>query len=192
MMIGRFTLPEGRRGQALAVAMSGAALALIWLALPGPLLGWYQDRAATLAQQQALAARMTALAQEIPQLRQAVNQAGLQAGDNQVLLPGNTDAIAGANLQTALQTLATNAGTSLDSAALLPAQNTGSLQRISMQVSVTASWPVLVALLQGISTAQPRMIVGDFSVTATQAAIPGQEPPLGAQFTVFGFRAGGS
>lgn len=190
MMPGSFTLPDGRRGQILAVALTLIALALVWQAAVAPLLGWYADRAAALEQEQNLAARMAGLSQEIPALRQAVNAAGLQSADSALLLAGDTDAIAGANLQSALQDLATQAGTSLDSTDLLPVQPDGSLRRIGMQVSVTASWPVLVALLQAIGTASPRMIVGDFSVTSSGQAAPGQDQPLQAQFSVTGFRAG--
>jgi general secretion pathway protein M len=132
---------------------------------------------------------MAALSQEIPALRASVSAAGLQSADNQLLLAGSTDAIAGANLQSALQDLATQAGTSLDSAELLPVQPAGTLRRIGMQVSVTATWPVLIALLEAIGTVRPRMIVGELSVTnASQAA--GAEPPMQATFSVTGFRAG--
>ena len=189
MMAGALTLPQGRRGQIFAVALTLMAAALLWLAAIGPLLGWYEDRAATLAQQQALAVRMAALSRAIPALRAAVSQAGLQAADQQLLLSGETDAIAGANLQAALQNLATQAGTSLDSAALLPVQPAGALRRIGMQVSVTASWPVLIALLQSIGTAQPRMVVGELSVN-NQTVAGGPAQPMQAIFSVTGFRAG--
>jgi general secretion pathway protein M len=190
MMLGSFTLPDGKRGQALAVTLTLIAAALLWLAVVAPLTGWYVDRAAELEQQQQLATHMAALSQQIPALRQAVNEAGLQSADNQLLLDGGTDAIAGASLQSALQDLATQAGTSLDSAELLPVQPAGSLRRIGMQVSVTAAWPVLIALLQAIGTARPRMVVGDFSVTAAQQGTPGPDQPMQAEFSVSGFRAG--
>jgi general secretion pathway protein M len=190
MMVGSFTLPEGRQGQMLALALTFVAVAVIWAATVAPLIGLYESQADTLAQQRAMAARMVALSQEIPALRHAVATAGLQSADDQLLLPGDTDAIAGANLQSALQNLATQAGTSLDSAQLLPVQSAGNLQCIGMQVSVTASWPVLIALLQAIGTAQPRMIVGDFRVSPASQGNAGQDPPMQATFSVSGFRAG--
>ena len=191
MMLGSFTLPDGKRGQALAVALTLVAIALVWMVAVAPLMGWYEDRAAALAQQQELGARMVALSREIPALRRAVSAAGLQSADDQLLLAGKTDAIAGANLQSSLQSLATTAGTSLDSAELLPVESSGGLRRIGMQVSVTATWPVLIALLQAIGTARPRMIVGDFSVTnAAQTGTPGQDQPMQAQFSVTAFYAG--
>ena len=45
-MGGTLTLPEGRRGQALAVALALAAAGLLWFAAAAPLLGWYEARAA--------------------------------------------------------------------------------------------------------------------------------------------------
>ena len=189
---GPLTLPDGKRGQALAVALTLIAAAFLWFAAVAPLLGWYEARASLLGQQRQLAAHMAALGPEIPELQAAVSAAGLQATANQVLLAGNTDVIAGANLQSALQGLAAQAGTSLDSAALLPAQPAGALRRISIQVSVTATWPVLIALLEAIGRTRPRMIVDQLSVTDTSPPGADQEQPVQANFAVTGFCAASS
>lgn len=189
MMLGSFTLPDGKRGQALAVALTFMAAALLWMSVAAPLIGWYEARADELAQQQQLAAHLAALGRQIPALRQAVNAAGLQSADDQVLLAGDSDVIAGANLQTALQDLAAQAGTSLDSAALQPAQADGAVRRISMQVSVTATWPVLIALWEAIGTARPRMIVDQLSLS-TNTPGGNQDQQVQASFSVTGFRAG--
>lgn len=191
MMAGGLTLPEGRQGQLTAIAMTLAGATLLWLLIAAPIIGWYQTRAADLAQQQAIAARLIALDGQVPALRKAVGAAGLQDAGAQLLLQGNTDAVAGANLQSALQTLAANAGTGLDSSQLMAAQQTGALRRIGMQVSVTASYPVVIALLQAIATARPRMIVNSLSLDNTSTAAGGQ-PVIEADFTVIGFRAGGA
>jgi general secretion pathway protein M len=191
MMAGPLTLPEGRQGQLTAIGMTLAGILILWFAIAAPIIGWYQTRAAELAQEQKIAARMTALGQEIPALRKAVQAAGLQDASAQLLLPGNNDAVAGANLQSALQTLASNAGTSLDSSELLPAEPTGALRRIGMQVSVTAPWPVLIALLQAIGTARPRMIVNALSLDSSGDSSGGPNPAIAANFSVTGFRAAG-
>jgi general secretion pathway protein M len=188
MMAGSLTLPEGRQGQALAAAMTLLAFALLWFAAIGPLLGWYQSRAALLTQQQAIAAHMAALGQEIPSLRAAVRAAGPQSAAEQMLLPGATDAIAGANLQSALQSLATQAGTSLDSVEMTPVQTVGALRQISVQVSVTAPWPVLITLFEAIGTARPRMIVGQLSLLNAGQHDSGIQP-VQANFSVSGFAA---
>lgn len=181
-------LPDGRRGQALALALTIIAIGGLWLCTAAPLIGWYDARAEHLAQQEQLAQRMQALSQEIPALRRAVGAAGLQSDRDQILLQGGTDVIAGANLQSMLQGLATTAGTTIDSAALLPAQQSGALRRISMQVSVTTTWPVLIALLEAIGTAHPDLIVDQISLTNALQAEPSIEPALAANFTVTGFR----
>lgn len=190
MSPGTLSLPDGRRGQALAVGITLAALLLVWLGAVSPLLAWYQARDAALAQQRALAARMVALEQALPALRAAVAASGAQAAGAQTLLAGQSDAIAGANLQSAVQDLAAQAGTSLDSAAMQPAIQAGPLRRISMQVSVTASWPVLVALLQAVDNASPRMIVDSISLNST--ALPGdsESSTIQANISISGFRAG--
>ena len=190
MIGGPLRLPNGRRGQAFAVALTIIAAAMIWFAALEPLIGWYQHRADMLAQQSQKALRMAALGQEIPALRRAVRATGLQSASGQILLAGNTDAIAGANLESTLQDLAARAGTSLDSTALLPVQPAGALRRIGMQVSVTANLPVLVALLEAIGTALPRITVGDISVINAGQAATAQAQPMQAEFSVAGFRAG--
>jgi general secretion pathway protein M len=184
------TLPEGKAGQALALAIPLLAAALLWLAVLSPLLSWYEERDAWLAQQREIAAHMAALGQEIPALRQAVTTADQLAAGDQVLVSGNTDAIAGANLQSALQNLATQAGTSLGSTDALPVQPVGALRRIGLQVSVTATWPQLIALLEAIDTAQPRMIVDVLSITSMEQPGAAQDAPLQVSFSVTGFRGG--
>lgn len=183
-------LPDGRRGQILAIALTLVALAMLWLCTAGPLLAWYDARSEQLAQQQQLAQRMQQLVTQIPALRQAVNAAGLQSDNDQILLAGGTDVIAGANLQSALQSMAAQAGTTLDSAALLPAAQAGNLRRISMQVSITTTWPVLIALLETIGTARPYMIVDQITLNNALQAEPSTETPVAANFTVTGFRTG--
>lgn len=182
-------MPEGRRGRILALVITLAAALLLWLGGIAPLLAWYQARAAELAQKQALAARMMALAQSLPALR-ATAAAAAQADGAPALLAGASDAIAGANLQSAMQDLAAQVGTSLDSAAMQPAQQDGALRRISVQVSVTASWPALVALLRAVGSAAPRMIVDGISLSSADPPGSAAGEMVQASFTVSAYRAG--
>lgn len=187
-----FTLPDGKRGQALAIAVTLIALSCLWLGAAQPLISSYQSRAYELAQSQDMAARMAALGQEIPALRAAVALAGAPDSGGQYLLAGGSDEIAGANLQSALQDLASQAGTSLDSAALMPAQQTGALRRITVQVTLTATWGQLTGLLEAIAKAQPRMVVDTISITNAGQPGTGGDTPVQVSFDVSGFCAGGS
>lgn len=181
------TLPEGRRGQALAAGLGLVTLLGLWLGLLGPVLGWYQARQDELVQQRALAAHKQALAQAMPALQTALAHATPSA-QSAALLAGNSDAIAGANLQSLLTDLAIQAGTSLDSAALVPAQPLGGLRQIGLRVSLTASWPAFVGLLTAVETTSPRLVVDGLTLTGAPAA-DGSATQLQAGFTVSAFRA---
>lgn len=182
-------LPDGRAGQALAVALTLLAVLLVWVAAVAPAIRWYEGRQIRLEQQHRLAAHLRALDAALPALRRDVAASKAHEAARQVLLPGDSDAIAAANLQSALQTLAGRAGASLDSAALLQAKRQGPLRRIAMRVSVTATWPVLIAFLRAIETAHPRMVVGTISITSPSQIDPKKEPKVQASLSVIGFRA---
>jgi len=184
-------LPDGRRGQMMAVAVTVLLVVLTWLAIVSPLVGWYQARDAALAQKQALAAHMQAVEQQLPGLRRAVVHLGADDGTARMLLSGASDAIAGANLQSALQALAAQAGTSLDSIGMQPATSLQALRLITAQVTLTARWTMLVAFLRAVETAQPRMIVDSISLNPASISGSGQPSTLQATLSVTGFRAEG-
>jgi general secretion pathway protein M len=185
-----FTLPEGRAGQIVAVAMTLLAVLLVWLAVGAPVLTWYNTRAAGLAQAKTALAHMLTLRDSLPALRRLAAQTAAQPEADQTLLAGASDAVAGANLQAALQDLASTAGTSLDSVETMPASQIGPLRRIGVAVSVTTTWPQLIALMTSVETQRPRMILSDLSVTADSAPDPRQDVTLQASFSIFAFRAG--
>ena len=182
------SLPEGQRGQALAVAVSVLVLAVAWLALGQPLVSLYADRADALERRTALAARMAAIAASLPDLKRA---AAAQAGDaapTSATLEGASDALAGAALQSLVEAMSTSAGGKLTSTEALPAEQVGAYRRIALRVAVDASWPVLTRLIQAIERATPRMFVDDVQIHAQPAAEATREPPLDISFTVLAFR----
>jgi general secretion pathway protein M len=183
------SLPEGRRGQILATALTLAVLAAAWLGVGKPLLDWYQSGVDTLAQRQMLLRHMEALAQTLPTLEQTPAAA---RPESTPLLSGATDALAAAAMQNAVQAMATRAGVELASMETLPAEARGGYRRIGLRVSLTAPWPVLVELLRVASQGEPRMLVDDVQLRAMP--MPGSAPaamPVGASFTLLAFRAAG-
>jgi general secretion pathway protein M len=189
MMAGKFSLPEGRAGQLLAVGGAVVILAVIWLGLVSPCLDWYAGRQAMLDDSLQQVAHMQAEQKELPYLRQAA-AASASSHAGQILVPGDSDAISGANLQADLTNLAQTAGTSLDSVETVATTPVGSLRRIGVAVSMSTTWPTLVAFLTAIETAQPRMMVDDLSVTSDSTPDAGQDVALQANFTVSAFRSG--
>lgn len=181
-------LPTGPRGQVLAVAMLAAVLAAAWVVVAAPLLAWHADRAELLGQRQAMAERMERVAASVPQLqREAV---GTVAAPEAVLLQGGSDAVAGAALQGQIEALALSAGIRPSSLELLPAEAVGTYRRVSLRVAMTGQWAAIVAVLQAVDGASPRMLVDDLQVQVAPSVTAGPAQPLGATFTVISFRAG--
>lgn len=190
MIAGARSLPEGRQGQILAVGIAVVVLAVLWFGAVSPLLDWYGAQADALSYSQLELAHEQGLRASLPALRARLAASAALPASDAVLLAGGSDAIAGANLQAQLSTLASQAGTSLDSAESISAIQLGGLRRIGVTVSVTATWPVLTMFLTAIDSAQPRMIVDNLTVSSDSQPDPRAEPTLQASFDVAAFRAG--
>ncbi len=163
---------------------------MVWLAAVAPALDWYSARAEHLAEQQILADRMAAIVATAPALRQVLAQADSAAPAPRTVLDGATDGISGATLQQAVQDLAAKAGATVTSAEVLPAEPVGSYRRISLHVTVTGGWPVIVALFGAVADAAPRMLVNDVSLRQSLALGATDKHPLEASFTVIAYSAG--
>ena len=185
------SLPTGRAGQALALGFTALALAAAWLGGAAPALDWYADRGEHLAEQRALAARMEQVGADAPALQRQLAQIG-NAPPARTVLEGATDAIAGATLQEAVQDMAAHAGATVSSAEALPAEAVGGYRRISLHVSVSAPWPVMVALLQAVAQATPRMLVDDLTLRQGQFLGRVDSHPMEAGFTVIAFHEAGA
>jgi general secretion pathway protein M len=143
---------------------------------------------------------MQALAEQGPALKaQSVTLISHANGDTSVagsaaaLLDGATDAVAGATLQEAVQIMAGQTGTSITSAETLPGMAAGGWRRIGVRVSIRASWPALIQLLQSIEQGVPRMLVDDVQLHAPPvppdpAVARAAGVPIDASFSVYAFR----
>jgi type II secretory pathway component PulM len=182
------TLPDGRRGQALAGGLALLVVFAVWLGVIGPAFDWYAERADRLEAQRLQAAREAALIETLPALR-AEARSTAKAPTRQVLT-GGTDAIAGATLQEQVQTMASAANAQLTSIETLPGEQNGAYRRIGVRLELSAQLPVVIALLKAIDEAQPSMLVDDIRLTATPVGPMNAQLPLDCAFTVYGFRIG--
>ena len=183
-------LPTGRRGQALALACGVLMVGLIWLGAVSPALGWFQARADHLAEQRTLAGRMASLVATTPALQQRVAAMDSAGPAPRMMLDGATDAVAGAALQQAVQGLAATTGATITSAEVLPAETVGSYRRISLRVTASGGWAVIVALFGAVSEATPRMLVDDVALRRSLALGAVDQHPMEASFTIIAFHAG--
>ncbi len=186
---GQLALPEGRRGRLLAAAITGLLILVIWLAAAEPLIAWYDAGNAALRQRRELAGRMADLADTLPALRRKASTLAHVAAPAEATLSGTTDAIAAASLQGLLESMSGSAGAHVTSAEALPAEQLGAYRRIALRVTVDATWPNLIALLQAIDRATPRMFVDELQLHAQPTSEKMQALPLDISFTVLAFRA---
>ncbi|MFW7269013.1 type II secretion system protein GspM [Gluconacetobacter sp. Hr-1-5] len=150
------TLPEGRRGRALALCMLGLALGLAWLLVLSPVWTLYADRAQGLDLQRATLTRMERLASALPALRQKT--ATSFPGPAQ-LIDGPTDAVASANLQDILQKIATATEAEITSIENVPSAAAGRYRRIGLHIVVTAPFPTLIRLLSRLERSTPAIVI---------------------------------
>ena len=182
------TLPHGRLGRIIALSATVLTLVLIWLSAVQPLRDWYADGDALLTGRRALAARMTALAAQVPALTRRSAALGTNGDPSSSILTGDTDAIAGAKLQEIVQTLAGAQGITPTSIENLPAVASGRYRRIALQLSLIGRFAVLVQLLQAIEQATPRMLVDDLHVEGAHLVNQPLDGALEAQLTIIAFR----
>lgn len=184
------SLPDGRRGQLLALALGLAVVASVWAGVAMPLVAWHAELTERLEQRRTLARRMAELAETLPALQAQAAARNVTGPAPSAVLAGDTDAIAGASLQQLVQQLATSAGTSLSSVEVLPAEAVGTYRRIGLHVALAAPWPALVQLLQSIAQATPPMLVDDLRLHG--APMHNAALPMTTSFTVLAFRGGGT
>lgn len=182
-------LPDGPRGRALALGVTAILLAALWLAAGQPLLDAYADRADQLQRRHALAMHMADLARSLPELQREAQAMSADTTPASATLEGASDSLAGAALQGLVEAMTNVAGGHLTSTEALPAEQVGAYRRVALRLTVDATWPVVIRLIQSIERATPRMFVDDLQIHAQPAAEKQREPPLDISFTVLAFRA---
>lgn len=183
-------LPTGHAGRWTALVLLAVVLAVAWLGIAAPLLDLYQDRMETMAQRATLFRRMAQIAATQPELERAV-QADLAAPPQaDALLTQATDAVAAAAVLQMLQDMATRAGAPLSSTETLPAEAVGAYRRVRLRIALSAPLPNVVALLQALDQARPRLLVDDLQLRALPVLIGRDSPPLDGSMVIMAFRPG--
>jgi general secretion pathway protein M len=183
-------MPEGRQGRILALGLLLLTLCIAWLALAAPLLGWYSAREEQLTERHLMVAHMAQIAATLPALRQDTRKAEPGARPPATLLSGETDAIAGAGLQSVVQDMASTAGVTLTSAEALPGEQQGAFRRIALRVTLRGDWPVLMGMLQAVEESPLRLLVDELQLHATAQSQHSGPDRIEASFVVLGFRPG--
>jgi general secretion pathway protein M len=183
------TLPTGRRGQVIAVALTLLVVALVWIAIVNPLTGWYNQRAETLRQRQELLSREIELVGTLANLQKIAREAANRPLPLAVL-SGDTDAYASASLQGLMQEMASKSGATLTSIGTLSGAPVGDYQRIGLRIAMTATWPIFIQFLHAVEAGTPQMLVDDISLHSSVMTLASSaDIPIQASFTVIAFRS---
>ncbi len=176
-----------RRGQALAVGLLVLAVALIWAGAISPVLSWYSDRADELARRTAYLQHMRRLEAELPALRAAAARPRARA--ETAMLSAATDSVAAADLQERLQAMAASAGASLTAVETLPPADGGARwHKITLRISLSAPWPVLMQLVGEIEQSPTRILIDDVHFHSPAVINHPAVLPIQASMVIYGFR----
>lgn len=176
-------LPEGRRGQFLAVALLSLALLVLWIAVVAPLAGFFMQRSARIDLNRETIARMTYLQDILPHLRRTASHLPDTAPG---LIDGASDAIASATLQDHLARLAAAAGTEIGSSETLTPTTEKGTRRIGLHITLLAPYPALVAFIGAVERASPAMIIDGLHLHAPEDDNAGGA--MTCDMSIFAFR----
>ena len=191
-------LPEGEKGQALALAITAFGVVVFYFLILSPLLQFFGDRADLLDQRVMVAQRYKALARELPALR-AADKTWRDRSGGELLLDGSSDAIASATLQAVMKGLVEDTGAKLSSSQVLQPAPAGNFRRVGIRVVFSGNLKLVTTVLRGVETSRPILSVGDFSLRgggnsgasgdSTNDDGGGDSDALAVTLDVYGFRA---
>jgi general secretion pathway protein M len=194
-------LPDGKVGQALALAVTALFALALYLLIVSPLLSFYGEQADRVSERTALAERYEALARDLPALRTSDKRWRERAG-GELLLEGSSDALAAASLQAAMKGLVEEAGAKLTSAEMLQTTAEGNYRRVGIRVVFSGDLKLVTAVLRQVETSRPLLFVRNFDLHAGGAAASSDDAGedgdsasagdgmLAVTLDVYGFRQG--
>ncbi len=183
------SLPQGPKGQALALGLSVLIALTVWLGAVAPALDWYAGRDETLRRERALLHRMAILTDTLPALREVAANASESERQPSGLLAGASDSLAAAALQQKLDELASAAGVRIGSEEILPAQADGEFRAIAVRATLTAPWRAVVRLLEAMAKSDVPMAADELQLRGPPGNSKDPELPIDATFTVTAYRA---
>ena len=190
------SLPTGRRGQALALALLALGLGIVWLLVGQPLVELHAEQGARLASRLTLAARMEERIAEAPPDGPDTTGANAIASYPSGLIEAESDALGAALLQDLVTTAASDAGLALSSVETLPAEDAGALRKIGLRLNLEGPYDALITMIGSLRQGSVALVLDDLEIhggTGTAEGI-GKDSTLSegqamrASFTIRGFR----
>jgi general secretion pathway protein M len=176
---------------ALLVSLGFASFQLI----AAPVLRGYTEVARRIENSQALLGRYRALSAQGPDLSARLLAAKKAVAGSITYLEGNSQTLAGAELQNLLRGIVEAAGGELRSSQISPVdsgQREGGITRVALRVQARVGAGHLQDLLYGVETAQPSIFIHKITITEGRSGELGDDvetnPMVEVTVELYGFR----
>ena len=186
--------PGSLLARVLALVLLAAAVAGAWLLVVLPVLHAWHANGAAIEQAEALLQRQRALALQRPALLARIEEERQQADALAGYLQGPSDALAAAELQDRLKAVVEAAGGELRSTRIVPAEAVEAspgTRRTALQVQMVVTIDGLAAILYGLESGQPYVLIDELSVRnqreRRRRGEPETEPALDVSLKLSGF-----
>jgi general secretion pathway protein M len=184
------------KGRGWALVALAALVIVLAIAIGVPVAESFIDQSSEIAESKATLARLRAQIAARPRLERELAEIDRRGVATASLLRGDSDALAAANMQSAVKTLVERHGGQVRSAQNLPSAMTGGLQRIQVQYELSLPLGSLPAITYDLEANTPYLFLNNMDIRAEKAWGPGgtssDVPDLHVQWTVSGYRWAGS
>lgn len=152
-----------------ALALSAGLAFAVYIFVAAPIIVGYAETDAAVAQAADLLERYRRVAAARPALQQRLDALKSRQSEIGAYLSGETDALAGAELQELVNATVAKSGGGLRSVQILPAKSDGGFRRIGVRVQMTATIAQVLHVLHGLEAGSTLLFVDNLEVSNRRA-----------------------
>ena len=152
-----------------ALALSAGVAFALYLFVVAPIVTGYTQTDAAVAQAAELLERYRRVAAARPALQERLDALKSRQSEIGTYLSGETDALAGAELQELVNATVAKGGGGLRSVQILPVKADGGFRRIGVRVQMTATIAQVLRVLHGLEAGSTLLFVDNLEVSNRRA-----------------------
>ena len=162
-------MASGWVSRVAALALSAGVAFAFYLFVVAPIVAGYAETGAAVAQAAELLDRYRRVAAARPVLQERLDALKARQSEIGTYLSGETDALAGAELQELVNTTVAKGGGGLRSVQILPVKADGGFRRIGVRVQMTATIAQVLRVLHGLEAGSTLLFVDNLEVSNRRA-----------------------
>jgi general secretion pathway protein M len=148
-----------------AVGILLAILLAIYSVLVSPLVAAYSEINGAIAQSTELLARYQRVTAQYPDLKKLLDRVNADHTASGVYLPGDTDALAAAELQEIVNSKVETNGAQVRSVQILPTKEDGDFRRVGVRIQLTATIAAVARILYAFEAGGTFLFVDNLEVS---------------------------